>query len=69
MSKITGRVPMLVSAGSLLLGAMAFGSAATYAYNALTTVHAQECGQACDAEDTDDCPSGCTCNDPTTQCV
>ena len=65
MSKIVERVPMLLSASALLMGAMVFGAATIRAVN--TTVEAA-CTSLCDAEDADDCSSGCHCNDPSAQC-
>jgi hypothetical protein len=70
MTRIVERLPQLTSASVLLAGAMLFGASLNYAYNNFSTVaFAEMCGQACDAEDPDDCPSGCTCNDPIGGCV
>jgi len=64
MGKIRERVPMLVSAGTLLTGAMLFGAVSAQLIDqTTTTVYATCAGLPCDAEDPDDCSSNCTCND------
>jgi hypothetical protein len=67
MSRIVERVPMLLSAATLLTGAIVFGAAATYTYNE-SVVYAA-CNVACDAEDPDDCDPSCPCNDPIMFCL
>lgn len=72
MSRIVERIPLLMSAGTLLAGAMLFAASANYTSRQLTGVvfAAEEgCQFGCDAEDSDDCPSGCKCNDPSRTCI
>lgn len=76
MGRIRDRVPMLVSAGTLLTGAMLFGAASAQLIDRATTVYASgvvpppACqGLPCDAEDPDDCGGSCFCNDGVTTCI
>lgn len=74
MGRIRDRVPMLMSAGTLLTGAMLFGAASAQLIDRATTVYASAgvppaCqGLPCDAEDPDDCGSNCFCNDGVSTC-
>jgi hypothetical protein len=71
MGKIHERLPVLLSAGTLLTGAMLFGASLSYTYSSLNgVVYANACEELnCNPDDPDDCPGeDCNCNDDLGMC-